>query len=118
VRESLAQAAAAYAAGLAAWAGWCALRGGRRPRLLDGALVVLESAFVLHAVIGAGAIAEGRLADEPAVYGGYLAVSVVLLPAVAAGCGDHRSRWDALVLAIGCVAASAVALRMLAIARG
>ena len=33
MRESLVQTAAAYALGLAAWAGWCALRGGDRPRL-------------------------------------------------------------------------------------
>jgi hypothetical protein len=118
MRESLAQTAAAYAAGLAAWAGWCALRGGRRPRLLDGAVLVLEGAFVLHAVLGTGAIIEGRLASEPGVYGGYLVALVVLLPAITAGPGDRRSRWDSVILAIGCVAASAVALRMLAIARG
>jgi hypothetical protein len=118
MRESLAQTAAAYAAGLAAWAGWCALRGGHRPRLLDGALLVLEGAFVLHAVLGTGALIEGRLGSEPGVYGGYLVASVVLLPAIAAGPGHGRSRWDSLILAIACVAASAIALRMLAIARG
>jgi hypothetical protein len=69
-------------------------------------------------VLGTGAVIEGRLASEPGVYGGYLVASVVLLPAITAGPGDRRSRWDSLILAIGCVAASAVALRMLAIARG
>jgi hypothetical protein len=118
MRESLAQTAAAYAVGLAAWAGWCALRGGDRPRLLDGAVLVLECAFVLHAVLGTGALIEGRPASEPGVYGGYLAASVVMLPAITAGPSDGRSRWDSLILAIGCVAAAAVALRMLAIARG
>lgn len=59
---------------------------------------------MLHAVLGTEAIIAGRLASEPGVYGGYLATSVVLLPAVAAGAGDRRSRWDGLILATACTA--------------
>jgi hypothetical protein len=116
MRASLALTAAIYAAGLAAWSGWCAVADAGRPRVLSGALVVLECALVLHGALGAVALIAGSVPAEPAVYGGYLVASVVLIPAVAAGAADRGSRWDHVILAIGCVATAAVALRMLAIA--
>lgn len=118
MRESLAQTAAAYAAGLCGWSGWCAVRGTGRPRLLAGGLVVLECALVLHAALGAVALAGGAVAGERGIYGGYLAVSVLLLPTVGAGARDAGSRWDGVVLAIAALAVAVLALRMRAIAHG
>jgi hypothetical protein len=118
MRDSLAQTTAAYAAGLCAWSGWYAASGARRPRALAGGLVVLECALILHGALGLWALASGSIEGETGVYGGYLAASVVLLPAVAAGATDPRSRWDSVVLAIGSVAVAVLALRMLAIAHG
>jgi hypothetical protein len=117
VSGSLTATIALYAVLLGAWATLGALRGGQRgKRSLTGGLIVLEAALVVQAALGAIAMLTGPRLAEPATHAGYLAASVLVLPvALAAGAG-HGGAWRAAIVAIGCLAALVVSLRLVATA--
>jgi hypothetical protein len=105
--QSLNSAVALYAAGVAAWAGVTAVRGAALVRGQLAALIALELGLVLQAAI---ALVGGE-PREPAVSFGYLAASVLILPAVVPSTRS-RSRWDAGVITLVCLALAVVCMRL------
>jgi hypothetical protein len=96
-----------YAAGVAGWAGVTAVRGAELARGQLAALIALELGLLLQAAI---ALVGGEPRD-PAVSFGYLAASVLILPAVVPS-ARSRSRWDAGVIALVCLALAVICLRL------
>ena len=109
--ESLNSAVVLYAAGLAVWALVSAVRGAPLARGQLAALVALELGLVLQAAIALGGLVLGSEPREPATSLGYLAASVLILPAVIPS-ARSRSRWDTGVIAIVCLALAVVSVRL------
>ena len=109
--QSLNSAVAVYAAGVGAWALVSALRGAALARGQLAALVVLELGLALQAAVALGGLALGSEPREPATSFGYLAASVLILPAVVPA-ARSRSRWDTGVIALVCLALAVVCLRL------
>jgi hypothetical protein len=107
-------AAALYAGFLALWALGDAVRR-REPSpylLLGGAL--LEALLIGGAVVGATELGEGD--QNPAVHGGYLAASVLLLPLGLLLARDRDGRLAPAPFAVALVALAVVILRVKATA--
>jgi len=111
VSESLNSAVAVYAAGLGAWVLVSAIRGAALERGQLAALVALELGLALQAAIALAGLALGSEPREPATSLGYLAASVLILPAVIPS-ARSRSRWDAGVIALVCFALTVVCMRL------
>lgn len=109
--HSLNSAVALYAAGVGGWALVSALRGAALARGQLAALVALELGLVLQAAIASAGLVLGSEPREPATSFGYLAASVLTLPAVVPS-ARARSRWDAGVIAIVCLALAVVCMRL------
>ena len=109
--ESLNSAVALYAVVLGVWALVSALRGSPLARGQLAALVALELGLALQAVIALAGLALGSDPREPATSLGYLAASVLILPAVIPS-ARSRSRWDTGVIAVVCLALAVVCLRL------
>jgi hypothetical protein len=104
-----ATAAALYAGFLALWALGDAVR--RRepsPYLLLGG-TLLEAVLIGGAVVGATQLDEGG--RDPAVHGGYLAASVVLLPLGLLLARDRDARLAPAPIAVALLALAVVVLR-------
>jgi hypothetical protein len=111
VSERLATTIALYAIFLAGWAMLSALAVRERGPALTAGLVVLELALVVQALLAGGTLLGGHRPEEAAVFSGYLAVSVAILPAVGGRAGRRRAS-DTLVVAIACVALAVVCWRL------
>ena len=111
VSESLNTAVVVYAAGLGAWALVTAFSGAALARGQLAALVALELGLLLQAALALGGLALGSEPREPATSLGYLAASVLILPAVMPA-ARSRSRWDTGVIALVCLALAVVCMRL------
>lgn len=99
VHTTLAIGVAVLAVALAGWATVSALRD--RPvvlRQLWGAAVV-EAVIAVEAIAAIAAAAGGAPIREPAVFWGYVAATLLVLPAAAAWAFAERTRWSSVVLA-------------------
>jgi hypothetical protein len=105
-------AIALYAAGACGLAALAAVLGRPSRRALTGALIVLETALVAHALLGAAALPGGQRAAEPATHAGYLAASVLVLPIALGPAAGQSEAWRATIIAVGCLAVLVVSLRM------
>lgn len=110
--DSLALTTVAYALGLGCWTTLRALRGQARAAAQGGAVAVLEGALALQALVVAGAWARGTRAAEPATFAGYLAASLLVLPAAWLLVRDDDGPWSTSRLAVAAWAVAAVVLRM------
>ena len=91
------------------WSRLCGAQRSARGQL--AALVALELGLALQAAIALAGLALGSEPREPATSLGYLAASVLILPAVIPS-ARSRSRWDAGVIALVCLALAVVSVRL------
>lgn len=97
---------------LAAWALVGAARASRPGNAQLLALAVLEVLLVVQAVVAGVRLAGGAEVGSVATVVGYLAVSVVAVPAgVFWGIAD-RSRWGNGVIAVACAVAAVLVVRL------
>lgn len=97
-------------------AGWAVVGAARNrrpsgPQLLG--LALAEVLLLVQALVGAALLIRGDHAVDTVVFAGYLLASVLLLPAGTFWGIADRSRWGNGVIAVACVAAVVVVLRML-----
>lgn len=86
---------------------------GRAPsRGLFRALLALQGLLILQGVSGLLRFADG--VAEPAVFLGYLVLSVLLLPGAFALITEERTRYGTLVLSAACLVVAVVETRILA----
>lgn len=97
---------------LAAWAVVGAVRAARPGNAQLLTLAVLELLLVVQAVVAGVRLAGGAEVGNVATVVGYLVVSVVAVPAgVLWGIAD-RSRWGNGVIAVACVVAAVLVVRL------
>ncbi len=101
-----------YALGVAVAAVVAGALGRGAGRRLVACLVLLEIVLVAQALAAALGLAGGHEPADPATYAGYLAASVLLLPAAGGYAFAGRTRWDSFVLALACLAVAVVTLRL------
>lgn len=101
--------------GLALWGVVLAVAGKPpdRPYLL--AVVAGEVEVVAHALIAGVAILAGHRPGAPAEFGGYILVSVMLLPFVLQLSRAGSTRWDSATIGAVCLAVGVAVIRLLAL---
>lgn len=118
--DGLLLTAGAYAAALALWAGWGAVRGRAPSRPQTMVALVLQAGLVLHALARLATLAGSARPRELAVAVGYVIASVLVLPlaagsllsALEAAAAPAASGWDAAALAVAAAATVVVAVRI------
>lgn len=101
-----------YALLLAAFAALLAARGRRPNHLLLAGSALLELALLGQAFAALASLLGGQRPDDPSTHGGYLAPSVVLLPAAGGYALQGGSRWDCAILACACLAVAVITVRL------
>jgi len=101
-----------YTLGLGAACAVTAVRGRARGPLIGPALVLTEFCLLTQAALDLAGLAGGPRPAELATHIGYLAASVAVLPAAAASVRLDERRWGNTALAIGCVTAAVVSVRL------
>ncbi|MEU9833859.1 hypothetical protein AB0D67_20250 [Streptosporangium sp. NPDC048047] len=95
-----------------------AARGRAMGTVLLGALAVLETALLVQAGLAIAALAGGQEIGETATFVGYL-IGVLVIPPAAAFLGlAERSRWGAVVVAVGGFAVCVMVGRLLQLWQG
>jgi len=114
----LALAVIAAAAVVTAWATHSALR--NRAVVLRQLLAagVVEALLVGQVAEAAVRSLRGDLPTDPATFWGYLATSLLVLPAAAAWAFAERTRWSSVVLAAAAVTVGVLEFRMLVVWAG
>lgn len=110
--DGLAYAIIAAALGLAAWGGLLAARDRAPDRWIFGAVAVVEALVVVQAVV---ALARG---GSGALFLGYLASAVLLLPAGWVLARMEPTRWGSGILAAAGLIMAPLALRLLQVWHG
>jgi hypothetical protein len=109
----LAATIALYAGFVACWAVGAAVLRRSPGRTQRPALVALQLAAALQAVLDVAGLLGGHRPPSPAVHLGYVVASVVVLPIALSSAGaDDDDPWRAAIVAVGCVATAVVALRL------
>ncbi len=101
--------------GTALLGGWCLVEAARDRWLDRSHLVVLgigEAALLIQSILAAFRLAGGDRPGEFVTFLGYLAVSVVILPAAVALAAMERTRWGAAIAGVGAITAAVVTLRL------
>lgn len=103
---------AAGALGVAAWAGWRALRD--RPVVLRQLLAagVVEALLLVQLVLGGVLQVTGTPPADVATWWGYAVTTLLLLPVAAAWAFAERSRWSSVVLLVAAVTVAFLQLRL------
>ena len=101
-----------YALGVAAVCAVTAVHGRQRSALIVPALILIEVCLLGQAVFGVAHLAGGPRPAELATHLGYLGASVTVLPAAAASVRLEEHRWGSTALAVGCVVAAVVSIRL------
>lgn len=109
--DRLAATITLYGIFLAAFALLPLVVGSRPGPVFAAGVVLFELALVAQSVAAAISWAGGHQPSEPSVFGGYLLVSVGVLPAAAAF-GSRRTAWDYAIVAVACIALAVVSQRM------
>lgn len=89
-----------------------ALRGRSRSPLIGPMLILIEFCLLAQAAVDLVHLAAGPRPAELATHVGYLAASVIVLPAAAASVRLEGNRWGSAALAVGCVVAAVVSIRL------
>jgi hypothetical protein len=109
----------AVCAGLIALASvFLVVRRHRRPVLLDRAVVVLEGALLVRAMIAVGEISSGDKPTHLTTHIGYLIASIAILPIALAAVADEHDHWTNGVLAVALTAVLVVVIRLQMTASG
>ncbi len=75
-------------------------------------LSAVEGALLVQAALALAAIGGGHRPGEYATFLGYLATSVLTLPAVVALCLMERTRWGSVIAGSGSLVAAVLTLRL------
>jgi hypothetical protein len=98
---------------LGGWALLCAGLNRLPPKLHLQSLFLLQGVLVVQALVAL--VRMGDWAGSKGELAGYLAVSALLVPGGLVLAVEERSRWGTLVLAVACLTAAVVELRLLAV---
>jgi hypothetical protein len=109
---SLADTVALYAAGLTLFCLATALRGRALGRAHAGAAIVLGGGAALGLLVAAGGLAAGERPAEPIPFAGYLALSVLAVPAGWAYARSAARGWDAATFALATGALCVISVRL------
>jgi hypothetical protein len=114
VNAHLARTIVLYAALVAAWALWHAVRDRGPSRTLTAALLVLELVSVVQAGLDVAGLAGGHRPASTPTNLGDAAASVAILPLIlgARGPREGAARADAAIVAVAAAAVAVVAIRL------
>ena len=99
---------------LALWGAVASALGQQPPRRLLQALLAFQLLLLAQAAVAVVRLTGGTDAESTGTFVGYLVFSLLLLPGGLALSADEHSRYGTAVLAVACVVAAVVELRLVA----